>query len=1557
MVFKKIHSHHIACSQSALFVALISSSVFCATSSLYAQEKDSHIDVSQHSEQQAAVLPLSLLSSESETLHTHILDEETLSHRHEGYLLSDRGARFHVPVFLISPENLQQQVFIDLFREKLPSTTCTYMHGGNAGEYLGQLFHHVPTLPMQGFTCNLEFQGNEASSGMALLNTQEEKGHAAIHAAGGVAFSNMNQGLFFGGWASSNFGGACCAGNVYFIDNKNVSFSRCSTTKARHKDILWEGGGAIATTMSDALNGENPMKGGVFLTKNKAVRFHENHADVACGGAIACQQFVCFDNDKVSFSNNQAEFGGAIAAKESIVFSGNQDGVQFTKNRAVLKKEKKEEGAGDNSGQNDSTNGSSSQNESKAPSPQSGDGQKPSDNQGSSETSPPTTLAPQTDKPKAKPLSSREALAFSEHPRIDGQLDGPIEYVGGGALFSLEDVVFDHNADVVFKSNESQASGGAIASKTLKISETLFRGKSASQDKKEQEDDKRIVCFTFLKNKALDKGGAVYTQHLQIVDNTGAIAFVENESGSGRGGAVYCGSQEYSQEPSSDLGVIDIQRNHSMVSFSNNWATGKCDDFVGGGALWGSEVRVCENDGNVAFYANCVRLHEGEGSFIGGGAVLAKDSITIAKNTAVVNITDNNMCSVRMGEREDLQHDLHTEGKSLVGGGALLSRQINICENSGLVNCSKNLMRFKHEDTSLEGMFGGGGVLGVDYVHVEGNASVCFQDNFADGENVCGGAMLSKDIRIVNNGLVNFTTNSSTLFGGAVCALETDLMVTGNSGGLVFSKNKTTTAGGGLASVAARVMLTDNQGDVAFQDNSAVGERLENESLEEGQINTNGFRSGGGAIFAKKGIRIANNGGSITFAGNRAGCYGGAILTGSLDPEDAEEQLADKVRDVSSTYVEIVDNGSEVLFANNATFSVKHPDHNLFGGGAIHTTNLTIAGNRGAVTFRDNKAATGGAVRIADHGKVVLSAHGGDIVFRNNKNAQGESDGIYFSGSSSWIDSLSATQGTSVQFHDALTFEDLTLRRDEQGSLKILALNGEHPEHKGEISFHSATSKVPQFVYLKQGTLAVKDQGHLWLGGFKQEIGSQLLLGAGSSLRVSDFDHVQENRKPSSVHSVHVDMSSFADEQGNLLSSPELIFPEGEGVGEHGLDVYLVDLSGTGYENHALLGQERTLTFVSLYKTSKDGVVSPVELPLSQLRVHTPEITDQTFGHIGTWSLDDSSQGAVFKWVPEGYRLNPEKNGAIVCNSLWAAGNDLRLVKEQQLNHQQTTQRMDFDYSMNLCVSGLGAVVHCDSKDQIDGFSQKSAGLGIALDAHPFDDFLVGAGLYQLYGDMTSKEYDAKNDRQSIVGYGYGVISSGSWLFKMGGAYSNTHNHLKTNYRVLGESEGSWDMRSFLWDVQTDYRYVVNPHSPIASVISTVVPFVEFEYIQVTSSAFTETGKEIRRFDEGTLRTYTVPFGVSLENCYAKGQKSEVNSLSVSYLVDVYRTLPDMTVALSNINSWKGVGVEPASYALKVQFCNNTEWSSYFSTFLSGSYTMREQMHEYNVHTGARLIF
>lgn len=58
---------------------------------------------------------------------------------------------------------------------------------------------------------------------------------------------------------------------------------------------------------------------------------------------------------------------------------------------------------------------------------------------------------------------------------------------------------------------------------------------------------------------------------------------------------------------------------------------------------------------------------------------------------------------------------------------------------------------------------------------------------------------------------------------------------------------------------------------------------------------------------------IRENDSKVLFSGNSAGCFGGAILTGSLTSTESQERFASKVES-DNTKVEITENIGDVIF-------------------------------------------------------------------------------------------------------------------------------------------------------------------------------------------------------------------------------------------------------------------------------------------------------------------------------------------------------------------------------------------------------------------------------------------------------------------------------------------------------------------------------------------------------------------------------------------------------------------------------------------------------------------
>ncbi|WP_375793957.1 autotransporter domain-containing protein [Chlamydia sp. 12-01] len=1354
--------------------------------------------------------------------------------------------------------------------------------------------------------------GTGPKSGLSFSNIRSMAAGAAVYSDEDVVFEHLKERLLFDDCASQVGGGAVSGRSIAVNGCHDVTLVSCTTgLDLIHSGEITDfskGGGAFNAHKVHGESHKSRFPSGevIFLDNSGSILIDGNHADKANGGAVACGKFVCSANrGDVHYVGNHALSGGAVSSSKSIDFIGNVGSIEFLDNQASV--------------------------------------------------------------------SSQDST-----------------FLGGGALASGERINFLNNGGIHCFKNISKSSGGALLSRDIRIVENV--GNS-----------------WFKENSAEAAGGAISSQNqVEIGQNFGNITFEGNISKLG-GGAIHCllPEQPYTnpEEPLYGSGDIKIIDNSGAINFESNenlLESTETYSHLGGGALYGSNIFVSGNIGDITFSKNTAGQCESNSTCIGGGAIFANETVKITDNSGAITFSYNKgkilpSPVVPITSEEESTSTTPTESLptdlGIRGGGAIFAKHIEIEDNSAALSFSDNFMEIRDNKAQKENPLGGGALFGTDEVGLRNNIELAFSNNHVSGENSSGGAILSKVVTISDNGKVQFIRNYSKFLGGAVCALGNTLSINNNESSISFIGNRTVSAGGALASVGGDVSISRNLGKVEFKDNLVFGDPYV-DNLEEGQANTAGHHSGGGAVFAKTSVIIRENESKVLFSGNSSGCFGGAILTGSLTPENQERFASKVVSD--NTKVVITENIGDVIFSGNSTTASKHPEHNLFGGGAIYTQDLTINKNMGSVAFYNNYAPTGGAVRISEKGTVILEALGGDIVFQGNRNSEDISSGLYFAGKESKLVEVSATGENTVNFSDAIVFEDLTLRKGSAYHEDILndptlifnskAKDDAGISHSGNIRFAYATSKIPQVALLESGTLILSDKAQLWLCGLKQEKGSEILLSAGTVLRIFD-PNVKSTEGPESpsarsyysaydsgrnsdektladISVIGVDLASFVAGDDEITPQPpQIIVPKGTTIGSGSLDLNLVDSAGIGYENHALLNKEADITLLSFRSASAISDIPDLDHSLEELRVKVsvPTITEETYGHMGRWSDPQVVNGKLMiNWKPTSYKLNPEKDGSIVLNTLWGQYGDLRSLKQQQLAHNITAQRMELDFSTNIWGSGMGTFSNCATIARVDGFTHRAGGYALGLDTQLIEDFLIGGSFAQFFGYTDSQSYSSRSDQSGYLGSGYVGIFAGSWLFKGVFIYSDIHNDLNTTYPTpnIGKSKGSWNSQGILADAHVDYRHIVNSRRFISSIVSAVVPFVEVEYVYIDLPKFTELGNEARTFAEGHLQNVAIPFGITLEHSYSRGQRSEVNSLSFSYALDVYRQAPKVLINLPAASySWEGIGSDLSKKSMKAQFSNDTEWNSYFSTFLGFTYEWREHTISYDLNGGMRLIF
>lgn len=332
-----------------------------------------------------------------------------------------------------------------------------------------------------------------------------------------------------------------------------------------------------------------------------------------------------------------------------------------------------------------------------------------------------------------------------------------------------------------------------------------------------------------------------------------------------------------------------------------------------------------------------------------------------------------------------------------------------------------------------------------------------------------------------NGGAILFENNISkqgnggAIYGGTGASTVGDwncIKFRNNSAGITLSGNKVLAEpgsgaehfGGAVFIESGKVLFSGN-GDITLSDNVAHGR--------------------GGAVHAKN-LSFVQNVGAICVTGNSSvavgtsGGQGGAFnATVAFEENEGKIVLSDNFADSPSSYggglvrgnTTFTGNKQEILISKNAAlnnasggaiygvaaFRQNEAAINIIGntagneGGAIYGSTY-LEDNKQTITFKDNKAANGGAIAES----LVASGNTGDILFDGNRAEHGSlalGGAIdYSTGSSSKIE---GNEG-SVSFAGNSAVSDAEARG---GAINVAMYTLAFQDNKGNISFTGNTAK------------------------------------------------------------------------------------------------------------------------------------------------------------------------------------------------------------------------------------------------------------------------------------------------------------------------------------------------------------------------------------------------------------------------------------------------------------------------------------------------------------------
>ena len=675
------------------------------------------------------------------------------------------------------------------------------------------------------------------------------------------------------------------AGDVNFSNNNNSAILVLDTRST----ILLTGTVEFTNNTAD-FGGAVAMEDGNMTIANKAQVIFQGNRAKQYGGAIASRQYVTIAGS-VQFINNSANRGGAILSNGNVAIADNAQMI-FQGNRAK---------------------------------------------------------------------TFGGAIASIEHVTIAGS----VQFINnsanrGGAILSNGNVTIADNAQVIFIGNHAKTSSGAIdSSHHVTIAGSVqFINNSANQGGAIDSygnvtiaDNAQVI---FQGNHAKTSGGAIDSG--QQVTIAGSVQFINNSAN--QGGAILSNGIV----TIADNAQVIFQGNHAKtfggaVASNQHVTIAGSVQFINNSANQGGAI---VSNGNVTIADNTQVVFQGNHAKTFGGAIASSHHVTIAGSVQFINNSANHGGAVvsngNVTIADNAQVIFHSNYANTFGGAIASHQHVTIAGSVQFINNSANQ----------------GGAIDSDVnVTIADNTEVVFQGNYA---NTSGGAISSRQ-HVTIAGSVQFINNSANQGG----AIDSDVNVTiANNAQVVFQGNRAKTSGGAIVSnqhvtIAGSVQFINNS---ANQGGAIVSNgKVTIADYAQVVFQGNHARTDGGAITSTQHVTIA---GSVQFINNSAN-QGGAI--GSNDVT-----IADNAQVVFQGNHAKTSSGAIGSNHVNIAGSVQFINNSASHGGAIQSISSTIADNA-QVFFQGNRAKTfGGAINSKQYVAIA-----GSVQFINNSARNGGS--------------------------------------------------------------------------------------------------------------------------------------------------------------------------------------------------------------------------------------------------------------------------------------------------------------------------------------------------------------------------------------------------------------------------------------------------------------------------------------------------------------------------------------------------------------------------------------
>lgn len=734
-------------------------------------------------------------------------------------------------------------------------------------------------------------------------------------------------------------------------------------------------------------------------------------------------------------------------------------------------------------------------------------------------------------------------------------------------------------------------------------------------------------------------------------------------------------------------------------------------------------------------------------------------------------------------------------------------------------------------------------------------------------------------------------SNNNAGSGGSGSATTPSFTVKNCKGKVSFTDN-VASCGGGVV-YKGTVLFKDNEGGIFFRGNTAYDDLGILAATSRDQNTETG--GGGGVICSPDdSVKFEGNKGSIVFDYNFAKGRGGSILTKefSLVADDS------------------------VVFSNNTAEK---------GGGAIYAPTIDISTNGGSILFERNRAAEGGAICVSEAssgstGNLTLSASDGDIVFSGNMTSDrpGErsaarilSDGTTVSLNASGLSKLifydpvvqnNSAAGASTPSPSSSSMPGaVTINQSGNGSV-IFTAESLTPSEKLQVL--NSTSNFPGALTVSGGELVVTEGATLTTGTITATSG-RVTLGSGASL--SAVAGAANNNYTCTVSKLGIDLESFLTPNYKTA----ILGADGTVTVNSGSTLDLVmESEAEVYDNPLFVGS-LTIPFVTLSSSSASNGVTKNSVTIN-------DADAAHYGYQGSWSADwtkpplaPDAKGMVppntnntlyLTWRPASnygeYRLDPQRKGELVPNSLWVAGSALRTFTNGLKEHYVSR-----DVGFVASLHALGDYILNYTQDDRDGFLARYGGFQATAASHYENGSIFGVAFGQLYGQTKSRMYYSKDAGNmtmlSCFGRSYVDIKGTETVMYWETAYGYSVHRMHTQY--FNDKTQKFDHSKCHWHNNNYYAFVGAEHNFLEYCIPTrqfardyeLTGFMRFEMAGGWSSSTRETGSLTRYFARGSGHNMSLPIGI-VAHAVSHVRRSPPSKLTLNmgYRPDIWRVTP-----------------------------------------------------------------